>query len=158
MRRRRSFPRFHMPTVRYRRRRHDPAFLGLGGGSTSNFNFWRAVLQGPVTTVGGIFHNWLVRKYPSVAGGFKIGNGALGYAGLAGAAAGVALDLQSPPSMFGHIANSFGSGMLSEAVNVPMTEGVATIPTQRAYSGGTKQAALAPYVVNPMPTMGQGIF
>jgi hypothetical protein len=147
-----------MPTVRYRRRRHDPAFLGLGGGA-GNSNFWRAVLQGPVTAIGGIFHNWLVRKYPSVAGGFKIGNGAIGYAGLAGAAVGVALDTQlGGPSMFGHLANSFGSGMLTETVNLPMIEGVATIPTQRAYSGTSKQQALAPYVVNPMPTMGQGIF
>jgi hypothetical protein len=46
---------------------------------------------------------------------------------------GAALDL-SGRSMFGSLANAFGSGMFSEAVNVPGAEGMATIPTQNAYA------------------------
>jgi len=142
-----------MPAIRYRRRRHDPAIFG---GGQASFEFWRTVLQAPVTTIGGIIHNWAVRKWPQIAGGFKVGNGAVGYAGLAAAGIGAGLNLNTR-SMFGYLANDLGSGALSEAVNVPQAEGIVTIPTGNAYSKG-RGAALAPYVTQAMPTMGAGIF
>ena len=118
--------------------------------------FWGAVLQPIVTTIGGIFHNYLVARQPRLAGGVKVGPGAVGYLGLAGGAIGAGLDL-SGRSMFGSLANAFGSGMLAEAVNVPGTEGISTIPTQRAYMGGARGGA-GPRLIQSMPSMQPGTF
>jgi hypothetical protein len=119
--------------------------------------FWGAILQPIVTTIGGIFHNYLVARQPKLAGGVKVGSGAVGYLGLAGGAIGAGLDL-SGKSMFGSMANAFGSGMLSEAVNVPGAEGIATIPTRSAYMKGGMAGMAGPRLVQSMPSMQPGTF
>jgi len=147
-------PTFHMP-VHYRRRRHDPAITFVRGAP----NFWGAVLQPIVTTIGGIFHNYMVARHPSIAGGAKVGNSGVGYLGLAGGTVGAILDL-SGKSMFGSMANAFGSGMLSEAVNVPAVEAIATVPTLNAYAKGGAGAAggYGPQLVQSLPSMQPGTF
>lgn len=109
---------------RRRRRRYDP---GIAGTNT----FLGALLQPVVTTLGGIIHNALVKK-PALSGATKIGNSAVGHLGLVGGITGAVLDLAQKPSLFGSMANSFGSGMLTEAVNLPAVEGIATMPTIKA--------------------------
>ena len=130
------------------KRMFDPAIMPGTG------NFWGAVLQPIVTTIGGLFHNYLVTRQPKLAGGFKVGPGAVGYLGLAGGALGAGLDITGK-SMFGSMANAFGSGMLSEAVNVPSTEGVSTIPTQNAFRGAPGGG---PQMVQSLPSMQPGTF
>ena len=153
-------PRFH-PAYRRRLKKglFDPAITGIGG---SHAAFWGAVLQPIVTTIGGMAHNYAVTRFPSLGGGYKVGQGAVGYLGLAGGIVGSFLDMKN--SQFGNLANAFGSGMLSEAVNMPWAEGVATVPTQNAYAGaarkgGRGQPAMgSPRMVYSLPSMQQGTF
>lgn len=144
-RRRHHRPRFGL------RRMFDPAIAAPAGAQ----NFWGAIFQPIVTTIGGLFHNYMVTRYPKVAGGFKVGNSAVGYLGLAGGALGAGLDITGK-SAFGSMANAFGSGMLTEAINAPQTEGVATIPTMNAFrkSGGM----VGPHMVQSLPSMQPGTF
>jgi len=131
--------------------------------------FWSSILQPFVTSVGGIAHNWAVRNHPQVAGGIPVGSGgAVGYLGLAGGIAGALAEIYAKgrAKAWGGIANAFGSGMMTEAVNLPQVEGIATIPTQKArssgYTGMAPQASpggMSPYVVMPhQSSIGQGTF
>ncbi len=120
--------------VRYRRRKgiFDPA-INFGGASGAR-SFWGALLQPPVTALGGIIHGGVVTRYPSLAKGIKVGNNAVGLLGLGVGAIGAIWDWATGGnSMLGNAANAFGSGFFSEAINVPQVERVVTVPTQHAF-------------------------
>ena len=127
-----------MTTPRYHPRRRrgffDPAInLGSASGARS---FWGAILQPPVTALGGIIHGGIVTRYPSLAKGVKIGSNAVGLLGVGAGIGGALWDWATGGnSMIGNAANAFGSGMFSEAINVPNVERVVTVPTQNAYRG-----------------------
>jgi hypothetical protein len=126
--------------------------------------FWDSVLQPPITALGGIFHNAVVKR-GYLSGGFKIGQSVIGYLGLLGAVLGAGLDMQKPRSKFGTMANAFGSGMFSEGINMPGVEGLVTVPTLNATAGNGQGVAnpvgygLNPYITSPhQSSLGMGVF